>query len=31
MSNGDIGFVQSIDVIEQTLMADFDGRMATYD
>jgi len=29
--NGDIGFVLSMDVIEQTLTADFDGRSATYD
>ncbi len=29
--NGDIGFVRSIDVIEQTLVLDFDGRTATYD
>jgi exodeoxyribonuclease V alpha subunit len=29
--NGDLGFVRSMDVIEQTLTADFDGRSATYD
>jgi len=29
--NGDIGFVRSLDVVEQTLVVDFDGRMATYD
>ena len=29
--NGDIGFIQSIDVIEQTLAVDFDGRPITYD
>lgn len=29
--NGDIGFVSSIDVVEQTLILDFDGRTATYD
>jgi exodeoxyribonuclease V alpha subunit len=29
--NGDIGFVRSIDVVEQTLVLDFDGRTATYD
>ena len=29
--NGDIGFVSSIDVVEQTLVLDFDGRTATYD
>jgi len=29
--NGDIGFVISIDVVEQTLVLDFDGRTATYD
>jgi exodeoxyribonuclease V alpha subunit len=29
--NGDIGFVNSIDVVEQTLVVDFDGRTATYD
>jgi exodeoxyribonuclease V alpha subunit len=29
--NGDIGFVRSIDVVEQTLILDFDGRTATYD
>jgi exodeoxyribonuclease V alpha subunit len=29
--NGDIGFVRSIDAIEQTLVLDFDGRTATYD
>ena len=29
--NGDIGFVTSIDVVEQTLVLDFDGRITTYD
>jgi exodeoxyribonuclease V alpha subunit len=29
--NGDIGFVRSIDIGEQTLMVDFDGRAATYE
>ncbi len=29
--NGDIGFIRSMDVIEQTLTVDFDGRTATYD
>jgi exodeoxyribonuclease V alpha subunit len=29
--NGDIGFIRSLDVIEQTLVLDFDGRSATYD
>jgi exodeoxyribonuclease V alpha subunit len=29
--NGDIGFLRSIDVVEQTLVLDFDGRTATYD
>jgi exodeoxyribonuclease V alpha subunit len=29
--NGDIGFVRSIDVVEQTLVVDFDGRSTTYD
>ncbi len=29
--NGDLGFVRSLDVSEQTLTADFDGRSATYD
>jgi exodeoxyribonuclease V alpha subunit len=29
--NGDIGFIRSIDMIEQTLMVDFDGRSVTYD
>ncbi|MCJ7435822.1 MAG: AAA family ATPase, partial [Anaerolineales bacterium] len=29
--NGDIGFVRAMDVIEQTLTVDFDGRTATYD
>jgi exodeoxyribonuclease V alpha subunit len=29
--NGDIGFVTSIDLVEQTLNVDFDGRMTTYD
>ena len=29
--NGDIGFVRSMDVIEQNLTVDFDGRAVTYD
>jgi exodeoxyribonuclease V alpha subunit len=29
--NGDIGFIHSIDMIEHTLTADFDGHVATYD
>jgi exodeoxyribonuclease V alpha subunit len=29
--NGDIGFVRSLDMVEQTLVVDFDGRTATYD
>jgi exodeoxyribonuclease V alpha subunit len=29
--NGDIGFIQSMDLTEQTLTVDFDGRSATYD
>jgi exodeoxyribonuclease V alpha subunit len=29
--NGDIGFVRSLDVIEQTLTMDVDGRNVTYD
>ena len=29
--NGDIGFVRSMDMVEQTLTADFDGRAVTYD
>ena len=29
--NGDIGFVTLIDVIEQTLVVDFEGRVATYE
>jgi exodeoxyribonuclease V alpha subunit len=29
--NGDIGFIRSMDVIEQTLVVDFDGRSVTYD
>jgi exodeoxyribonuclease V alpha subunit len=29
--NGDIGFVHSMDVIEQTLTVDFDGRLVLYD
>jgi len=29
--NGDIGFIRSNDVIEQTLAVDFDGRVVTYD
>jgi len=29
--NGDIGFIQSMDMIEQTLTVDFDGRFATFE
>jgi exodeoxyribonuclease V alpha subunit len=29
--NGDIGFIRSIDIVEQTLAVDFDGRSVTYD
>jgi len=29
--NGDIGFVRAMDLVEQTLSADFDGRAVTYD
>jgi exodeoxyribonuclease V alpha subunit len=29
--NGDIGFVRAIDLIEQILKVDFDGRFVTYD
>jgi exodeoxyribonuclease V alpha subunit len=29
--NGDVGFMQSIDLIEHTLLVDFDGRIANYD
>jgi len=29
--NGDIGFIQSMDMIEQTLTVDFDGRTATFE
>lgn len=29
--NGDIGFIRDIDVIEQTICIDFDGRLVTYD
>ena len=29
--NGDIGFIQYMDLTEQTLTVDFDGRPATYD
>jgi len=29
--NGDIGFVRALDVVEQTLVVDFDGRTASYD
>jgi exodeoxyribonuclease V alpha subunit len=29
--NGDIGFIQVIDLIEQTLIVDFDGRSATFE
>jgi exodeoxyribonuclease V alpha subunit len=29
--NGDIGFIRSMDMIEQTLNVDFDGQSKTYD
>ena len=29
--NGDIGFIRSIDITEQTINVDFDGRTAIYD
>jgi exodeoxyribonuclease V alpha subunit len=29
--NGDIGFIQAIDMIEQTLTVDFDGRSASFE
>jgi exodeoxyribonuclease V alpha subunit len=29
--NGDIGFIRAIDLIDQTLTVDFDGRSANYD
>ena len=29
--NGDIGYIHSIDLIEQTLSVDFDGRLVTFD
>jgi exodeoxyribonuclease V alpha subunit len=29
--NGDIGFIRNIDIIEQTLSVDFDGRLAQYE
>lgn len=29
--NGDIGFIRSMNLIEQTLTVDFDGRLATFD
>ena len=29
--NGDIGFIEAIDVIEQNLMVNFDGRSVTFD
>jgi exodeoxyribonuclease V alpha subunit len=29
--NGDIGFIRSMDMIEQTLRVDFDGHAVTYD
>ena len=29
--NGDIGFIHSIDLVEQTLTVDFDGRFVSYD
>ena len=29
--NGDIGFIRSIDIIEQTLSVDFEGRLAEYE
>jgi len=29
--NGDIGFIRSMDPVEQTVTVDFDGRLATFD
>lgn len=29
--NGDLGFIRALDLIEQTLSVDFDGRSATFD
>jgi exodeoxyribonuclease V alpha subunit len=29
--NGDIGFIRAMDITEQTVVVDFDGRSATYD
>jgi exodeoxyribonuclease V alpha subunit len=29
--NGDIGFIQAMDLIEQTLIVDFDGRIAVFE
>jgi exodeoxyribonuclease V alpha subunit len=29
--NGDIGFIRSLDIVEQMLKVDFDGRVVTYD
>ena len=29
--NGDIGFIRALDMIEQTLVVDFEGRLVTYD
>jgi exodeoxyribonuclease V alpha subunit len=29
--NGDIGFIQGMDMIEQTLTVDFDGRIAAFE
>jgi exodeoxyribonuclease V alpha subunit len=29
--NGDIGFIRNIDIIEQTMSVDFDGRLAQYE
>jgi exodeoxyribonuclease V alpha subunit len=29
--NGDIGFIRSMDIVEQTLRVDFDGHAMTYD
>jgi exodeoxyribonuclease V alpha subunit len=29
--NGDMGFIHAIDLVEQTLTVDFDGRLVTYD
>ena len=29
--NGDIGFIDSMDMIEQTLTVDFEGRFATFE